>query len=62
MGSLAERDFFSGIGPHNLTIINDLGLVLVLRFDTDGGCTPPPAGTSGKLYTMIHAARFREDE
>jgi CubicO group peptidase (beta-lactamase class C family) len=53
--------FFSGIGVHNLAIIDDLGLVLVLRFDTDGEWTPPPAGSSGKLYTMINAARIRAD-
>lgn len=54
--------FFSGLGVQNLAIIDDLGLVLVLRFDTEGDWTPPPAGTSGKLYTMINAARIREGE
>lgn len=54
--------FFSGIGVQNLAIIDDLGLVLVLRFDTDGDWTPPPAGTSGKLYMMINAARIRSDQ
>jgi CubicO group peptidase (beta-lactamase class C family) len=53
--------FFSGIGVHSVVIINELKLVLVLRFDTDGDWTPPAAGTSGKLYAMINAARIRED-
>ena len=54
--------FFSGAGVHNLAIIQDLGLVMVLRFDTDGEWTPPPSGASGKLYTMITNARIREAE
>ncbi len=53
--------FFSGIGVHNLAIIDELKLVLVLRYDTDGDWEPPAAGTSGKLYSMINAARIRKD-
>ena len=54
--------FFSGIGVHNLAIIDDLGLVLVLRFDTDGDWTAPPPGSGGKLYTMINAAHIGTEE
>jgi CubicO group peptidase (beta-lactamase class C family) len=54
--------FFSGIGVHDLAIIDDLDLVLVLRFDTDGDWTPPPPGTSGKLFSMISAARIRNEQ
>lgn len=53
--------FFSGIGVHNLAIIEQPKLVLVLRYDTDGDWTPPPAGTSGKLYAMINAARIGKE-
>jgi len=53
--------FFSGIGVHNLAIIGELKLVLVLRYDTDGDWTPPAPGTGGKLYAMINAARTGSD-
>jgi len=49
--------FFSGSGVHHLVIIDDLNLVIVLRYDTDGDWTPPPADSTGKLYEMIQAAR-----
>jgi hypothetical protein len=52
--------FFSGIGVHSLAIIDELELVLVLRFDTDGDWTPPERGTSGKLYAMIAGARLSD--
>jgi hypothetical protein len=52
--------FFSGIGVHNLAILDDPQLVLVLRYDTDGNWTPPPPGTGGKLYAMLTAARIRD--
>ncbi len=50
--------FFSGIGVHNVVILDEPPLVLVLRFDTDGDWTAPPPGTSGKLYQMISSARI----
>ena len=50
--------FFSGIGVHSLVVIPELKLVLVLRMDTEGDWTPPPAGTGGKLYSMIAGARM----
>jgi hypothetical protein len=53
--------FFSGIGVHSLAIIEESKLVLVLRYDTDGAWTPPAAGTGGKLYAMINAARISND-
>ena len=50
--------FFSGIGVHNLVILYDPDLVMVLRFDTDGDWTSPPRGTGAKLYQMISGARL----
>jgi hypothetical protein len=48
--------FFSGIGVHHLVIVDDLNLVFVLRYDTDGAWTPPPPESTGKLYSMLAAA------
>ena len=48
--------FFSGIGVHHLVIVDDLNLVFVLRYDTDGNWTTPPAESTGKLYRMLAAA------
>jgi CubicO group peptidase (beta-lactamase class C family) len=49
--------FFSGIGVHHLVIVDDLDLVFVLRFDTDGNWTMPPRETTRKLYELLAAAR-----
>lgn len=48
--------FFSGIGVHHLVIVDDLDLVLVLRFDTDGNWTPPPPESTRRLYGLLVAA------
>jgi CubicO group peptidase (beta-lactamase class C family) len=54
--------YFSGIGVHNLIILDDPKIVMVLRYDTDGEWDPPQRGTSGKLYTMIAGARIGGNE
>jgi CubicO group peptidase (beta-lactamase class C family) len=48
--------FFSGIGVHHLVIVDDLDLVFVLRYDTDGAWTAPPAESTRKLYGLLAAA------
>jgi CubicO group peptidase (beta-lactamase class C family) len=49
--------FFSGIGVHHLVIVDDIKLVFVLRYDTDGNWSTPPAESTGKLYGLLKAAR-----
>jgi len=53
--------FFSGIGVHNLAVIDELKMVLVLRYDTNGDWTPPAPGSGSKLFGMINAARIRNN-
>jgi len=48
--------FFSGIGVHHLVIVDDMDLVFVLRYDTEGNWSPPPTESTGKIYRLLAAA------
>jgi len=48
--------FFSGIGVHHLVIVDDLDLVFILRYDTDGAWAQPPRESTRKLYELLAEA------